>query len=702
MEGLTTEFRRGTSRITAVNDVSFAVREGECVGLVGESGSGKSTTALSLIDLLPVGGRIAGGSVRLGGRELVAMPPVELRKVRGNEIGMIFQDPMSALNPTMPIGRQITEPLRLHRAVSRAQARARALELLELVGVPRPSERLGAFPHQLSGGLRQRVMIAIALACEPRVLIADEPTTALDVSIQAQILDLLEDLRAKLSMAILLITHDLGVAATRTDRIMVMYAGRIVERAPTSELFAEFRHPYAEALLEAVPRLDRDRGQELYSIPGQPPDLSMVPSGCAFRDRCRLARKDCAEQVPPLTGGSAGQPLGSRDPGAHQWACLHPVSPASASGAREPASGPVWTAASGGVRTPAAQARQEEILVLEAVSKSFPVATGGLRLRTSRLNAVVDVSLAVRRGETFALVGESGSGKTTLGRMAVALENPTEGRITWDGEDLGELPGRALRSRRRDLQMIYQDPYGSLDPRRTVGASIEEPLAIQRLGSRTERRERVRTLMDEVGLSPRAISAYPHEFSGGQRQRVGLARALSLNPRLIVADEPVSALDVSVQAQILNLMRRLQAHHSLTYVLISHDLSVVRYLADRIGVMYLGKLVELAPVDTLFTQPAHPYTHGLMQVIPRPDTAAPTPRAKILGELPSPISPPSGCRFRTRCPLAQDVCREVEPPLRSFGQGHLAACHFPLATPAEPDDGAGDSGRAGERSVPTR
>jgi peptide/nickel transport system ATP-binding protein len=676
VSGLTTRYRRGTRTVTAVDSVSFSVRRGECVGLVGESGSGKSTVALSLIRLLPSRGRVEGGTVRLGGRDLLGLDEAALRRVRGREVGTVFQDPMSALNPTMAIGRQIMEPLRLHRNASKSEARDRALEVLELCGVPRPAERLAAYPHQLSGGLRQRVMIAIALACEPQLLIADEPTTALDVSIQAQILDLIEDLRERLSMAVVLITHDLGVVATRTDRVMVMYAGRVAERGRTAELLVELRHPYTQALLEALPRLDRDRRQPLLAIPGQPPDPAQLPNGCPFHPRCPHARDDCAEVLPALAGATEG----SAAPDGHEWACLHPLDATVPGRASSPGSAPVADSVTPGEAG-------EEILVFDRLSKSFSVSTGGRLRRGAQLQAVSDVSFAVRRGETFGLVGESGSGKTTIGRMAVALERPSGGRVLWDGQDMTHLRGRELRARRRDLQLVYQDPYAALDPRRTIGASIGEPLAIQRVGSREQRRERVRELLSEVGLPERALDSYPHDFSGGQRQRVGLARALALNPRLVVADEPVSSLDVSVQAQILNLMRRLQERHSLTYVLISHDLSVVRYLSDRIGVMYLGKLVELAPVETLFAQPAHPYTHGLMRAIPRPDLGAARSRAEIFGEPPSALSPPSGCRFRTRCPLAQQRCAEIEPPLRPFGREHVAACHFPLLTPAASGDG---------------
>jgi peptide/nickel transport system ATP-binding protein len=706
--GLCTQFRLRGRSVTAVDDVSFTVAPGECVGIVGESGSGKSTAALSLTRLVPPPGRVTGGSVRLQGRDLATLDRRDLQRVRGNDIGMIFQDPMSALNPTMTIGRQIAEPVRLHRRVSAQQARRRALEVLDLVGVPHPAERLASYPHQLSGGLRQRVMIAIALACEPGLLVADEPTTALDVSIQAQILDLIDDLRERLSMAVILITHDLGVIGTRTDRVMVMYAGRFVEHAPTAELFSSLRHPYTEALLQAIPRLDHDRSELLYNIPGQPPDLSARPPGCAFHPRCRYATSSCQDEIPPLGPGDATA-------AEHEFACFHPVTGPPGSGERPaavrragvtmPGVKVIERAAPHGGNAAPEPGGEDAVVRAESLVKVFRVSAGSLLPRRRTLHAVSGVSFTVARGHTLGLVGESGSGKTTVGRMVVALERPTSGRVVYDGTDLAGVGGAQMRRLRRDLQLMYQDPYASLDPRMTVGAAVREPLAIQKTGSAAQQRERVAELLAEVGLPSWATDAYPHEFSGGQRQRVGLARALALNPRVVVADEPVSALDVSVQAQILNLMRSIQERHQLTYMLISHDLSVVRYLADTIGVMYLGKLVEMAPADAIFTSPAHPYTWGLIETIPVPDPAARrTVRAGVRGELPSSISPPSGCRFRTRCPLAREICANTEPVLRAFGPGHLAACHFPLVTPVSAEAAGGhdsapaeDHGGAGRR-----
>jgi peptide/nickel transport system ATP-binding protein len=682
VEQLKTYIHLRTSTVHAVDGVSFTVEAGETLGLVGESGCGKSMTGNSIMRLLPSGGSIVGGAVRLDGRDLTTLTDDEMRTIRGNEIGMIFQDPMTSLNPTMNIGRQIAESVVLHRNVSKQEGLERAAEVLNLVGLPRPKERLNDYPHQLSGGLRQRVMIAMALACEPKLLIADEPTTALDVTIQAQILALLDDLKERLGMAIILITHDMGVIAGRTDRTMVMYAGKIVESADTVRLFESLHHPYTEALLASIPQLDQDKSQRLYAIPGLPPDLTRPPAACRFAARCRYATDICRTEEPPLSGD---------DPG-HPYACFHPRNTSVediagagdllGAGAEAAPTGPGAVAVTNGHGE--GTKASPWILELRDVRKEFTVTAGAvLQRKIGSLKAVSGVSLNVRRGETLGIVGESGCGKTTLGRMAVALEAPTSGQIIFDGTDLAALKSNELRRRRRDLQLMFQDPYASLDPRMRVGSIIQEPLKIQGLGNADAQRERVQELLREVGLPSYAVDRYPHEFSGGQRQRIGLARALALNPKLIVADEPVSALDVSIRSQILNLMKRLQGTHGLTYIVISHDLSVVRYLADRIGVMYLGKLVEVGTGDDIYARAAHPYTAGLLETIPvpKPTIARANRTVAVKGELPSPLHPPSGCPFRTRCPKAQDRCAEEEPLLSPFGGEHFAACHFPLQEP---------------------
>ncbi|HEX3921995.1 MAG TPA: ABC transporter ATP-binding protein, partial [Streptosporangiaceae bacterium] len=576
VDGLRTEIRRRSDSVAPVDGVSLTVQRGETVGLVGESGCGKTMTAMSVMGLLPPGGSVTAGAIRLNGRDLVPLEPAQLRQVRGNDIAMVFQDPMTSLNPTMTIGAQIAGPVRVHLGGSRAAALRRAEEVLGLVGMPRPSERLGDYPHQLSGGLRQRVMIAMALACEPDLLIADEPTTALDVTIQAQILELLDDLKGRLNMGMLLVTHDMGVIAGRADRVLVMYAGRIVEAAATDALFARPRHPYTEALLSAVPKLDTDRDSDLYSIPGRPPDLSDLPLGCRFAPRCRFAEPDCWTSGPVLDGP---------DP-AHAYACFHPRPAAG----QDPGGAPAGPGSADRRREPDAGPAQP-LLELADVHKEFAVNAGILQRKVASVKAVSGVSFSMTAGETFGLVGESGCGKTTIGRLIATLERAGSGSIRLDGVELESLSGSALRRARRGVQLMFQDAYASLDPRMPVGASIAEPLTVQHVGTRASRTATVNDLLDKVGLPRSVTSRYPHEFSGGQRQRIGLARALALSPRLIVADEPVSALDASIQSQVLNLMKSLQADLGLTYIVISHDLSVVRYLADRIGVMYLGKLV---------------------------------------------------------------------------------------------------------------
>src|SRR5436190_22920592 len=611
LDGLQTEIRLRRSTVHALDGVSLTVDPGECLGIVGESGCGKTMTALSIMRLLPPGGHIVGGKIILDGTEISSLSDGDMRHVRGNEVGMIFQDPMTSLNPTMTIGDQISETVVLHRGASAAEARERAIEVLGLVGMPRPAERVSNYPHQLSGGMRQRVMIAMALACEPKLLIADEPTTALDVTIQKQILELLDSLRKRLSMAVILVTHDLGVIAGRADRTVVMYAGKIAESTSTSRLFDNPRHPYTEALFEALPEKAADSARRLYNIPGMPPDLTQPPAACRFAPRCRYAQDKCRAEDPELKGDSWEHvfrcffPVG-KDEREKRLAELKVAEQKAAEAAVEPA------AASDG-----------ELLRVDHLVKNFAVTAGAVMQRkVGEVSAVADVSFAIVPGQTFGMVGESGCGKTTIGRLIVGLEKATSGSIILDGEDLTKLSNRDRRKRCGKVQLMFQDSYASMDPRMRVGPILREPLAIQRQGSRGEQQTKINEILDEVGLPRAAVQRYPHEFSGGLRQRLGLARALILRPQLIVADEPVSALDVSIQAQILNLMKDLQRDHGLTYMFISHDLGVVRYLSNNIGVMYLGKLVEIGPSDEVYYHPVHPYTRGLIDTIPNADPVA--------------------------------------------------------------------------------
>ena len=668
---LRTEIKLREGVVHAVDGVTLGVAQGETLGIVGESGCGKTMTALSIINLLPTGGHIAAGSIALDGQEISSLSEENMRHIRGNEIGMIFQDPLTSLNPTMTVGRQISEVVRLHRDVTKEQAMDRAAEVLDLVGIPRVRERIKEYPHQFSGGMRQRVMIAMALACEPKLLIADEPTTALDVTIQKQILELIDDLRLRLGMSVILVTHDLGVIAGRADRVAVMYAGKISEITDTETLFTRPRHPYTEALFQALPDKAAEAGERLYSIPGLPPDLVHPPAGCRFAARCRYATDRCRTEEPPLAGEVAG----------HEFRCFYPVGPS-----ERTATGRL---ASYGASAPAEERETPEIgdtlLDVSHLVKDYAVTKGAvLQRRVGWLSAVADVNFTIRAGETFGLVGESGCGKSTIGKLVVGLEKPTSGSISFEGKDLSKSSAREYRRERRNIQLMFQDSYASLDPRMRAGTLLREPLVIQGIGTREEQREKVGEMLDKVGLPRSAADRYPHEFSGGQRQRLGFARALMLNPQLIVADEPVSALDVSIQAQVLNMMKELQRDLGLTYLFISHDLGVVRYLSEKIGVMYLGKLVEVGPAEEVYLRPAHPYTRGLLDSAPVADPEAEKAKVSegVRGELPSAIHPPSGCRFRTRCPRAQAICADAEPPMTPFaGEGHLAACHFPLEIP---------------------
>ncbi len=660
VNSLRVQFSTRKTFVTAVDDFSLTINPGECVGLVGESGCGKTTTGLAIMRLLPGNGRIAEGHILLDGVDLASLSESEMQSQRGRTVALIPQDPMSSLNPTMKIGRQIGEGLRIHNGASEDEARKRALEVLEMVEMPRPAERLDQYPFELSGGLRQRVIIAMGLVCEPRLLIADEPTTALDVTIQAQILNIIDSLRSHLNMGVLLITHDMGVIAGRTDRVVVMYGGKKAEEATTDELFGSMRHPYSQALLASMPNLENTSKHELASIAGLPPDLTKEIVGCRFAPRCAYATQRCRDEDPPLTFE-----------GDHAYACFHPVS------------GPLPIVVHAPNERVARTAQPKEILRVEGLVKEFSIKAGLVRHKVGAIHAVSNVDFTINEGETFGLVGESGCGKTTIGRMVVGLEAPTDGQISFEGNVVSSKSHKPSRADRRQRQMMFQDPYSSLNPRMKVGQIIQEPLTVQREGNNAQQEARVNELLLSVGLEPLAADRYPHEFSGGQRQRIGLARALALNPRLIVADEPVSALDVSVQAQILNLMKELQREHNLSYIFVSHDLAVVYYMADTIGVMYLGKIVEIGDAESVFRTPAHPYTQGLLEAVPVPDPKEARARRgqQVKGELPSPVHPPSGCRFRTRCSRAQDVCANVEPPFENFGGFHQAACHFPLRTP---------------------
>ena len=657
------EIRSGVVR--ALSGVDLHVNPGETLGIVGESGSGKTMTALSLMGLLPQGGKVSSGSIILDGQDLTQLPLKEKRKLRGTKVGMIFQDPLTSLNPTMKIGLQVCEPLRVHEKLSKKEALARAVEILKRVGMPRPEVVINNYPHQLSGGMRQRVMIAMALVCKPRILIADEPTTALDVTTQMQILDLIDELRDEYKMGVILITHDLGVVAGHTDRVAVMYAGRIVETAPTKTLFTEPKHRYTSSLMAALPERALAAGTKLFSIPGAPPSLTNLPVGCRFAARCLWATDECRAAYPNLSGDKN-----------HTFSCFHPVHEGDESPAVLQAkldSGKVADAADG---TP--QISHEVLLDVKEASREYESAGSGFFKRDKGVVSAVDrVSITVKKGETYGLVGESGCGKSTVGRLIAGLEPPSGGAIELDGRDLATLRGRDAVRIHRDVQMMFQDSYAAMDPRMRIDQILAEPMSIQKTGNARQIAARIMEILEQVGLTEEILDRYPHEFSGGQLQRIGFARSLTLAPDLIVADEPVSALDVSVQAQVLNLMKDLQLELGLSYLFISHDLAVVQYMADRIGVMYLGRIVEEGPAHEVVTNPKHPYTKALIDSIPVPDPEFVHDESaiKLTGEPPSAVNPPKGCRFRPRCPFAGEECK-VQPILTD--ETHRVACHHPL------------------------
>jgi peptide/nickel transport system ATP-binding protein len=658
IQDLNVQFVTSHGTVRAVEDLSYSVYPGEMVAIVGESGSGKSVSALAIMQLLPPGtARIPKGSVRFDGRELLQLSDEEMRRIRGREIAMIFQEPMTSLNPVLRIGLQIMEPLTIHLGMDDAAARARAIELLTLVGITDPESRLNQYPHQLSGGMRQRVMIAIGLSCNPKLLIADEPTTALDVTIQAQILELMKDLSRRLDIAVIIITHNLGIVARYANRVNVMYAARLVESGTAEQVFGRPLHPYARGLLTAVPRLDRGRAAKLSTIDGAPPNLLAPPSGCRFRPRCRFAIEKCLAD-PPLEVGEPG----------HLAAC-HRVSEIEA---LDP---PLARAA--GISKPGVEGQHDGSMILDIrhAKKYFPVRMGFLR-KAKLVRAVDDVTIDIRAGETLGLVGESGCGKSTLGRLVLRLDDPTGGEIRFEDVDIAGLDREAMIAVRKKMQVIFQDPYSSLNPRMTVGQIIAEPIRVHAILPKSQIADRVAELLQVVGLFPYMALRYPHELSGGQRQRVGIARALAVNPRVIVCDEAVSALDVSIQGQVINLLEDLQQKLGLTYLFIAHDLAVVRHISTKVAVMYLGRIVEYASADELFANPKHPYTRALLAAAPVPDPVIERtrPRTIIKGELPSPLNPPKGCVFHPRCPLATEECRKAVPAERELAPGHLVAC----------------------------
>jgi len=659
VSSLVTQLRNG-ARI--VDDISFSIKAGETFALLGESGCGKSMTALSLLRLLPDGVVNAGGTAQLDGVNLFDLRERDMRNVRGGTAAMIFQEPALSLNPVMTVGQQIAEVLTLHQGLRGAAAQRRSVDLLDQVGIPDAARRMMEYPFQLSGGMKQRVMIAMALAGQPKLLIADEPTTALDVTIQAQVLQLLRDTQAASGMSLLLITHDLGVVAEMAHQVGVMYAGQIVEQASRAQLFARPLHPYTQKLFAALPGAMR-RNQPLTAIPGNVPPLGSITQGCRFTPRCDRAWALCSEQTPGWTVLDGGR--GVR--------CHLYQERGARSEDREKTPSPPTPLPQAGEGSSILDPRSS-ILEVSDLKVHFPIRKGILQRVVGQVKAVDGVSLEIPQGHTLALVGESGCGKTTLGKALLQLIPPTAGSVKFDGHELTGLAARELRTRRAAMQMVFQDPYASLNSKMRVAEVLEEGMAALNIGSNSKARQaRLDILLDQVGLERTAKWRYPHEFSGGQRQRIAIARALAVSPRLLICDEPTSALDVSVQAQILNLLKSLQRELNLSYLFITHNLAVVEYIAHEVCVMYLGRIVERGTAEEVLRSPKHPYTRALLSAVPRIDGSG-VERIKLEGDLPSPANPPQGCHFAPRCAHAGESCRAGYPPATSHSATHTVQC----------------------------
>ena len=669
VQDLKTYFRTPEGLARAVDGISFDIAPNEIFALVGESGCGKSVTALSVIQLVAQpAGFIAGGAIYYNGQDITRLPEVEKRKIQGNDIAMVFQEPMTSLNPVFTIGNQISEAIHQHQNLRGTAARNAAIEMLDLVGIPEPAARYDEYPHQMSGGMKQRVMIAMALSCRPGLLIADEPTTALDVTIQAQILELIQRLQQELRMAVLLITHDLGVVANIADRVAVMYAGKIAEMGTWEQLYETPQHPYTVKLLESTPARDK-RGTQLHTITGRVPKATEYNDGCRFADRCPKVMDGC-DTVPPTLHAVNGSE--------HNVAChlYNPEPPFSATGTGatklelETGTDKIEDSA-----TQSAEAQPQ--LQVKNLCVHYPIQKGIFKRTVGYVYAVDDVTLDIPRGKTLALVGESGSGKTSFGKAILRLGVPVKGDLIYDGANIADATRQHMHPYRKRMQIIFQDPYASLNPRMTVGAIIQEGMQAHGIGESAEEREtRIAELMQRVGLSPDMVTRYPHEFSGGQRQRIGIARCLAVDPEFIVCDEATSALDVSVQAQILNLLKSLQVDFNLTYLFITHNLSVVEYFADEVAVMYLGKIVERGTTEEIFDSPKHPYTRALLSAVPKMDPQTGVEKIRLEGDVPSPINRPAGCYFHPRCPEVMPTCKDKYPEETNFTQTHSCNCYL--------------------------
>jgi peptide/nickel transport system ATP-binding protein len=662
VKNLAVTYKTRKREVNAVRDVSFDICEGENLGLVGESGSGKSTVAYSIVNFLGTNGRISSGSITFKGQELRNRPEAELRRLRGADIAMVYQEPMSALNPTMRIQDQLAETLTTHRGVSRAAAYEECLTSLKRVYMPDVEGVMKRYPHQLSGGQQQRVLIAMAMLNNPALLIMDEPTTALDVTVEAAVLDLVAELKEKYNMATLYISHNLGVVARISDKVAVMYAGEVLEYAPTATIFEHPAHPYTAGLIRCLPDVDAPKGtRQLVPIRGQVPRLDEIPEGCIFSPRCELKKEACSHKAPRLWEVEPGHWV--RCSQASDWV-LAPLPTGKGVGSNVPTG------------------KDEEVLEVSSLKVHYPVPFQTVRglfglEKRQYVRAVDDVSLSVRRGRTLGIVGESGCGKSSLARAIVGLEPLREGKIDFLGIDVSKTLSRRSIDSIRELQMVFQDPNGVLNPSYCVGDQIARSLRRFKTVPADQIYSEVVRLLDAVKLNEEYYYRLPRQMSGGEKQRVGIARAISTHPSMVVCDEPVSALDVSVQAAVLTLLLEIQQQQSTTMILISHDLSTVRFFSDDVAVMYLGRIVEYGPCETIYAPPNHPYTAALLAAVPRPDPNHAQQRIRLTGYVPSAVNPPGGCRFNTRCPFKIGaICEKQEPPDRDLGAGHHIICHL--------------------------
>ena len=670
IRNLSVDFRTPRGRVKALRNISFKVRKNRIIGIVGESGSGKSTILWAMLGLLSGNADVTGGEIIFGDRDMLRLKEDALRAARGEEISVVFQDPMTSQIPVLTYGRQMLDILYRRPNLSAADKRRMAVEMMKKVGIPDPDTRVDQYPHQFSGGMRQRAGIAMALLTGPKLLLADEPTTALDVTMEAQITHLLQELQSELEATVIVVSHNLGLIAELCDDVVVMYAGEIIEAGDVRSIFHNPQHPYTRALLECDPARILERSGKLPVIQGDIPDLVYPPKGCVFSARCQKAMPICATTQPPRIEKNDGYSLCHLLDGAHKDASWPPPSD-------------VMTVNSGTEGQPPVEKtiNPEPILEVSDLNVRFqtvsPIRARIKGIEKPYVDGVLDVSISVHPGETVGLVGESGSGKTTLGRAVLNLLDSHSGSIIFEGQEVRNIPERQFKPLRRNMAMMFQDPVGSLSPRKTVRALISEPFEIHGIKDINLDDEAER-LANMVRLPSAFLSRYPHELSGGQARRVGVARALALNPKLIIADEPTAGLDVSVQGEILNLMSDLQAEHGLGYLIITHNLPVVRHISDRLAIMYLGRIVEQGNAEAIFNNPAHPYTQALVEGVPQPDPDRRRTHVSISGEVPSLLNRPKGCDFAQRCPHATDLCRQKKPAHSALEGGHILACHFPL------------------------